>query len=95
MIFLILLAELESNKILANNISLQRYYSLSRVREPILKEYIEKDRGIDSFTYSSDQIRNLILLFQSQRSKKIEGFVVILSAILGGVVGALLTILSI
>jgi len=54
--------------------------------EPCLKKQIES-----SYTYPCSQTRDILALLETRRSNLIEAIIVLISAILGGVIGSLIT----
>jgi hypothetical protein len=43
--------------------------------------------------YPTSQVREVITLLENRRSKTIDNFIVLISAVLGGIIGAILTLL--
>ena len=86
------IAEFESNELFHRNIILRHYRNIySDKKETYFQFYVNK-KIKDRFTYPTKQGVELISLFESRRIKSVEIFVVLISAMIGGGIGALLTI---
>lgn len=87
------IAGFESGDICINNITQRDYRDIYLGRE---EQYFQSDidkQMKERFVYPTKQTGELISFFESRRVKSVEILVVLTSAILGGVIGALLTIL--
>jgi hypothetical protein len=92
---IIMLSEFESNHIWTTFILKSDYQDLfNSGKEPYTNSYITKI--IQNFpTYPTNQVRDVISLLENRRSKTVDNLVIILAAILGGIVGAIFTLLII
>lgn len=86
------LTELESEQILAEPSFKRDYRRLVEKKPRLLLEWHLKNSLEDLPQFPVHQLRELINLLESRRINFSEGFVVIISAILGGVVGAVITL---
>jgi hypothetical protein len=87
------LSEFESNQIF-NSFSIKSSYQ-NFMREgikPCLDTQI-KEAMENIPVYPTSQVREVITLLENRRSKTIDNFIVLISAVLGGIIGAILTLL--
>jgi hypothetical protein len=89
----IAVAEFENHELWGDYDTQKSYHALTQTRrEPYIDTHLKanmKNRPV----YKCDQIQGLIQLLEARRSKAVEQAIVILSAILGGAVGAAITLL--
>lgn len=88
----IAVAEFESHELWVDYDTQRSHDALKQTRkEPYIDSHLRatmRDRPV----FKCGQIRDLVQLLEARRSKPLEGAVVVLSAILGGAVGALITL---
>ncbi len=85
------IAEFEARDLISNNITQISYRDIYLDREKeYFQSYIDKKMK-ELFIYPTKETRELISFFESRRVKSVEVFVVLISAVVGGVIGALLT----
>jgi len=88
------IAEFESDEIFFNSIKQKDYrdiYSDKKI-ETYFQSYIDNEIK-EQLTYPTKQTFQLISFFERRRIKNIENFMILISAVIGGVIGSLLTIL--
>lgn len=87
------LAEFEASTLLKDNMLREDYRSTySSDTTPYLQKFVD-ERIEESFRYPSEQISKLLQLFETRRLNAVELRVVLVSAISGGIFGALVTAL--
>lgn len=87
------IAEFEGNDIYVQNIIQKDYRNIYLDRKNEYFRYYVDNQIKERFIYPTKEMHQLISFFESRRAKSVEVFVVLISAILGGSIGALLTIL--
>jgi hypothetical protein len=86
------LSQFEGNQLWMMHDLRQEYRDLSaKEREPYLDAYLQK-RMADFPSYPTKQLGDVVALLEGRRSKAVENFFVIIAAILGGIIGALVTL---
>lgn len=89
---LILIAEFESEYLRSDSVRRREYIDLyQKSPESCVKHLIDKEIQ-NQYIYPTEQMRALINQFESRRANITEVLFVLLSAILGGVIGSLITI---
>ena len=86
-------AEFEAKEVSDNDTIDEDYRSIYPYgTEQCFQSYIDEEiKG--QYSYPTEQINQLISFVESRRVKSLERFVVLIAAVLGGSIGALLTIL--
>lgn len=87
------IAELEGNQILTDIEFMTRYRNTYVKDEPAFFQTYVDDLRKENAPYPTQQVSALIQFLESRRSQAIEMFVVLASAIIGGVIGSVLTLL--
>jgi len=86
-------AEFESEELYFQNFIQEHFrYIYSKKEESVFKYFLRNEID-EKFTYPVKQLIQLLTLFESRRTKSIEILVVLLSAIIGGAIGSLLTLI--
>jgi hypothetical protein len=90
---IILLSEFESNQIWASSIrKINCRQLINARRRSYLKAYIDEE--LDEFPdYPVRQIKDIIDLLENRRSKTVDNTIVVIAAVIGGIIGSLLTLL--
>lgn len=90
---LISLTEFESKGLYFENANQKHYRDLFSARNAYFQIHIDKEMK-DRIAYPTKEMSRLIGFFEGRRTKAVESLVVLIAAILGGAVGALLMILA-
>lgn len=87
------IAEFESNELFLHSVITRNYRNVySGNIDTYFQPYIDQEiKG--SSAYPTKQANQLMSLFESRRIKRVEIFVLLISAMIGGVIGSLVTIL--
>jgi hypothetical protein len=86
------LVNFKSRQISADSF-LQKYYrsTYSRGLQTVFQSFVDEEME-DRYPYPTDELAKITEFLEARRVKSVESFVVILAAIIGGVVGSLVTI---
>jgi hypothetical protein len=84
------LIDFESKAIFNNNDRNREFKELYRQEDNLFKQVIEKDY-YDDYEYPVNQAKELLCFIEGRRIKNIEIIIALISAIIGGVIGAILT----
>jgi len=86
-------AAFETNELFIDHDIQTAYRTLTHDRKELFIDSYLKAEMQDLPAYKCSQIRDLVELLETQRSKTTEGIITILAAILGGAIGAVITLL--
>lgn len=86
----ILLLDYEAMDISLRQSAERAYQNLLDERTPIIDSFL-REKKERQWEFPTSQVKEILNLFEGRRRKRIEGVIVIISAILGGVVGSIMT----
>jgi hypothetical protein len=89
----IALSEFESSRIWSSFYIKKDYQQLLNIgKKPYLDKFLQE--AMSEFPdYPVEQIKGIIDLLENRRSKTIDNFIIVVAALIGGIIGALITIL--
>ena len=87
------LTDFESDKQRSKYLIERAYYKIVRQEKTFLKDFIQEEIS-DKYNYPTTQTREILNLIETRRSKFQEALVILISALIGGSLGAIITILA-